>query len=53
MIINKTYALRFIKLPPATIVLGKAFEIAFSLTDDLGLELPGFPDLQSKLRSSA
>jgi hypothetical protein len=46
--INKTYTLRFVKLPPATIVLGKPFDIIFSLTDDLGLEVPAFPDIKGK-----
>ncbi|KAK9893473.1 hypothetical protein P389DRAFT_112031 [Cystobasidium minutum MCA 4210] len=46
MKINKTYTLRFVKLPPATIVLGKPFDIIFSLTDDLGLEIPGYPDTE-------
>lgn len=47
-IINKTYTLRFIKLPPATIILGKPFDIIFSLTDDLGLEVPYFEDIEGK-----
>lgn len=48
MKINKTYTLRFVKLPPATIVLGKPFDIIFSLTDDLGLEIPGYPDTEGE-----
>lgn len=46
MKINKTYTLRFVKLPPAAIALGKPFDIIFSLTDDLGLEVPSFPDIR-------
>lgn len=49
MTINKTYKIRFVKLPPAAIVFGKPFEIIFSLTDDLGLELPYYPDTESAL----
>jgi hypothetical protein len=46
MKINKTYTLRLVKLPPAAIALGKPFDIIFSLTDDLGLEVPSFPAIR-------
>jgi hypothetical protein len=40
--IDKLYCIRIIKLPPATIRLGTAFEIALSITDDVGTALPGY-----------
>ena len=40
--IDKIYCIRFIKLPPATIRLAVAFEIALSITDDVGTALPGY-----------
>lgn len=50
--IDKFYCIRFIRLPPATVQLNVPFELALSLTDDVGSPGPGFGQMNRKCTQS-